>query len=292
MSTTPAGRPCRRRLEPTSVAASCRPTTLALRPLRSCRRLRAARLSSHESSRERRGRPAIGEEEDGLQRALMDPLSRGRGTADAGGSRARRRSLPRWLLWRVRCRGHARHGRRSSSQRATAGAAAVPPTRSSRVPGSDVLPYVPGAVGTVPPRGARGSAGTTFRPISATPAATGRSIKKIARQSATWVRTPPSRTPTAAPAPPTAPQAPSARARSVPRKLVVMIESDAGDSIGAPTPWPARAANSAVELTARADASDAAVKTVSRRRRRADHRAGRRRARRAGAGGRRAASSR
>jgi hypothetical protein len=34
-------------------------------------------------------------------------------------------------------------------------------------------------------------------------------------------------------------------------------------------PWRARAANSAVELTARADASDAAVKTLSRRRRRA-----------------------
>jgi hypothetical protein len=28
------------------------------------------------------------------------------------------RRLPRWLRWRVRCRGHARHGRRSSSERA------------------------------------------------------------------------------------------------------------------------------------------------------------------------------
>jgi hypothetical protein len=45
---------------------------------------------------------ACGEEEDGLQRASMDPLSRGRGTDDAGGSRARRRSLPRWVRWRVR----------------------------------------------------------------------------------------------------------------------------------------------------------------------------------------------
>ena len=46
----------------------------------------------------------------------------------------------------------------------------------------------------------------------------------------------------AAPAPPTAPQTPSAFARSGPWKVVVMIDSAAGDSIAAPRPWPARAA--------------------------------------------------
>jgi hypothetical protein len=63
---------------------------------------------------------------------LIDPLLRGRGSADAGGSRARRRPLPRWLRWRGRCRGRARHGRRSSSQRATA--ALLPFVRSACSP--------------------------------------------------------------------------------------------------------------------------------------------------------------
>ena len=45
-------------------------------------------------------------------------------------------------------------------------------------------------------------------------APTGRLMKKIARQSTSSVSTPPSRTPMAAPAPPTAPQTPSALARS------------------------------------------------------------------------------
>jgi hypothetical protein len=46
------------------------------------------------AAKTRSGQPR-GEEEDGHQSALIDPLSRGRGSADAGGSRARRRSLPR-----------------------------------------------------------------------------------------------------------------------------------------------------------------------------------------------------
>ena len=40
----------------------------------------------------------------------------------------------------------------------------------------------------------------------------------------------------AAPAPPTAPQTPSALARCGPWKLVVMIDSAAGESIAAPRP--------------------------------------------------------
>jgi len=62
-------------------------------------------------------------------------------------------------------------------------------------------------------------------------------MKKIARQSTSSVSVPPSSTPIAAPAPPTAPQTPSARVRSRPSlKAVMMIDSAAGDSIAAPRP--------------------------------------------------------
>ena len=51
------------------------------------------------------------------------------------------------------------------------------------------------------------------------------------------VRTPPSRTPAAPPDPATAPQTPSALLRSEPsRKVVVMIESAAGERSAAPRP--------------------------------------------------------
>ena len=74
---------------------------------------------------------------------------------------------------------------------------------------------------------------------------TGRLMRKIRRQSTSSVSVPPSSTPNAAPAPPTAPQAPSALARSPPCvNAAMMIESAAGESIAAPRPWPARAANS------------------------------------------------
>ena len=70
-------------------------------------------------------------------------------------------------------------------------------------------------------------------------------MKKIARQSTSSVSAPPSSTPIAAPAPPTAPQTPSAfAALAALRKVVMMIDSAAGESIAAPRPWPARAANS------------------------------------------------
>ena len=55
-------------------------------------------------------------------------------------------------------------------------------------------------------------------------------------------QTPPASTPTAAPEPPIAPQMPSALLRSAPSsKVVVMIESAAGEMIAAPKPWTARA---------------------------------------------------
>ena len=42
----------------------------------------------------------------------------------------------------------------------------------------------------------------------------------------------------------------------------MMIASAAGESIAAPSPWPARAANKAVAEPASADANDDAVKTA------------------------------
>ena len=90
----------------------------------------------------------------------------------------------------------------------------------------------------------------TCTAVTARATATGRFTKKIIRQSANSVSSPPARTPIAAPAPPTAPQAASAFAFAWPWKQVVMIESAAGESIAAPRPWPARAANSAPAVPA------------------------------------------
>src|SRR3954471_8873440 len=83
----------------------------------------------------------------------------------------------------------------------------------------------------------------------------------MVRQSVNWVRTPPTRTPSAAPAPPTAPQAESALVRCEPWKAEVMIESAAGERIAAPRPWPAREAKSIEALPAIAEAKEEAVKT-------------------------------
>src|SRR3954451_5821521 len=74
---------------------------------------------------------------------------------------------------------------------------------------------------------------------------------------------PPTRTPIAAPAPPTAPQAACAFARASPWKPAVMIESAAGERRAAPTPWPARAANRVVALVAIADMKEELVKMTS-----------------------------
>src|SRR6185312_14974783 len=71
--------------------------------------------------------------------------------------------------------------------------------------------------------------------MTATP--TGTLTKKIHGQLNALVKTPPSNTPTAPPLPATAPQIPSARLRSRPSsKVVVRIDSAAGDIIEAPRP--------------------------------------------------------
>ena len=79
------------------------------------------------------------------------------------------------------------------------------------------------------------------RTNAATP--TGTLTKKIHDQLSASVRTPPSRTPAAAPKPPTAPQTPSAMLRSRPSEnVVVRIDSAAGEMTAAPSPWSERAA--------------------------------------------------
>ena len=77
------------------------------------------------------------------------------------------------------------------------------------------------------------------------------------------VSTPPSSTPAAPPEPATAPQAPSALLRSAPsRKVVVTIESAAGERIAAPRPWTARAAISAPSDSAKPPTSEASAKRI------------------------------
>ncbi len=75
---------------------------------------------------------------------------------------------------------------------------------------------------------------------------------------------PPASTPTAAPAPPSAPQIPSALLRSAPSSNVVMtIESAAGVMIAAPRPWTARATISTPSDQARPQKNEAVVKTTT-----------------------------
>ena len=72
--------------------------------------------------------------------------------------------------------------------------------------------------------------------------ATGMLMKKIHSQLRRSVKMPPSSTPAAAPKPPTAPQTPRAMFRSRPsRKVVVRIDSAAGEMTAAPRPCRARA---------------------------------------------------
>ena len=74
---------------------------------------------------------------------------------------------------------------------------------------------------------------------------------------------PPSRTPAAPPEPATAPQTPSALLRSAPsRKVVVTIESAAGEMIAAPRPWAARAAISCPSVEAKPAASEATATSI------------------------------
>ena len=75
---------------------------------------------------------------------------------------------------------------------------------------------------------------------------------------------PPSRTPAAPPAPATAPQTPSALLRSAPSlKVVVTIESAAGEMIAAPRPCAARAAISWPSVEEKPAASEATATSSS-----------------------------
>ena len=79
-------------------------------------------------------------------------------------------------------------------------------------------------------------------------------------QPAHSVSTPPSSTPAAPPEPATAPQTPSAVLRSAPSlKVVVTIESAAGETSAAPRPCTARAMISHSSLWAKPPASEASA---------------------------------
>ena len=93
---------------------------------------------------------------------------------------------------------------------------------------------------------------------------TGTFTKKIQDQLSASVRIPPSRTPAAAPKPPTAPHTPSAMFRSRPSVNVVeRIESAAGVMTAAPRPCNARAEINEASDHARPAKSEASVKRMS-----------------------------
>ena len=97
-------------------------------------------------------------------------------------------------------------------------------------------------------------------------------MKKTHDQLSALVSAPPSSTPAAPPLPETAPQMPSARLRSRPSaKVVIRIDSAAGETSAAPRPWSARKAISEPSDHARPSSRELAVKiaspTMNRRRR-------------------------
>src|SRR5919201_1768451 len=105
----------------------------------------------------------------------------------------------------------------------------------------------------------RNSSGASEKPITPT----GTLTKKIHDQLSALVRTPPMRTPAAAPKPPTAPHTPSAMLRSRPSvKVVERIDSAAGVITAAPRPWNARAEMSDASDHARPAKSEASEKTT------------------------------
>ena len=86
-------------------------------------------------------------------------------------------------------------------------------------------------------------------------------MKKIHDQLSALVSAPPSSTPAAPPLPEAAPQMPSARLRSRPsRKVVVRIDSAAGESSAAPRPCSARKAISEPSDQASPSSSELTVK--------------------------------
>ena len=105
--------------------------------------------------------------------------------------------------------------------------------------------------------------GTRATASAKTSTPTGTLTQKIHSQPRYFVRIPPKRTPAAAPEPPSAPQIPSALFRSAPsRKVVVTIDSAAGEMIAAPRPCTARALIKTPELLAKPQTSEAIVKSV------------------------------
>src|SRR6266511_3398123 len=105
----------------------------------------------------------------------------------------------------------------------------------------------------------------TIRGVSAsTSAPTGTLTKKIHSHPRYFVNTPPASTPTAAPLPPSAPQIPRALFRSAPSsKLVMTIESAAGEMMAPPSPCTPRAAISIPSDWASPHASEASVKSTT-----------------------------
>ena len=93
--------------------------------------------------------------------------------------------------------------------------------------------------------------------------ATGTFTHRTHSQPRPSVRMPPSRTPAAPADPATAPQAPSALLRSAPSlKRPVTIDSAAGETIAAPSPWAARAAISCPCVAANPAAREATPTTT------------------------------
>jgi hypothetical protein len=86
--------------------------------------------------------------------------------------------------------------------------------------------------------------------------------KKIHRQEMPEVSIPPSSGPTATARPVTAPQAPNATPRSLPRKESDSSASDIANMIAPPTPCKARDNCSITVLTAKPHSTDAKVKTA------------------------------
>jgi hypothetical protein len=143
-------------------------------------------------------------------------------------------------------------------------------------PGSEIRVPVAAATSPAPSRSSRPVAcgrsrsGSFVRKPSARTSAIGALMKRTQRQPGPAVSNPPSRTPSAAPPPPSADQMPSARFRSSPSKIVTTSESAAGDRIAAASPWvmrPPRSTGPEVASPATTDAPPNRRRLASTRRR-------------------------
>ncbi len=109
--------------------------------------------------------------------------------------------------------------------------------------------------------GARDSV-TFITEITAAAIPIGTLTKKIHRHDRPEVSTPPSSGPMATARPVTAPQAPNAAPRSLPRKASASSASDTANMIAPPTPCKARESWSISVLTAKPHSTDAPVNTT------------------------------